>query len=82
MPPMCPNSGPYISKRVNYKHHLSLSDSDRLRLVLMIWVGPLFLPTPHPYRPNGARLGNKGRTKILGAGVSGHEASHPATHTF
>ena len=41
----------------NRNHHLGLSDSDRPRLVVVIWVGTLFLAFPHPYRLNGAIMG-------------------------
>ena len=45
--------------RPNHKHHLSLSESDRLRLLLMIWGGQLRLghrlasqfPVAHPLHP-------------------------------
>ena len=37
--------------------NLGLSDSDRPRLVVVIWVGTLFLAFPHPYRLNGAIMG-------------------------
>ena len=41
----------------NYNHHLGLSDSDRPRLVVVIWVGTLFCAFPHPYRLNGGIMG-------------------------